>query len=233
MSTERRLRIKDIPEAERPYERLEKYGAQALSNAELLAIIIKTGTKEETSLGVSQRLLKLDEEGQGLGFLNDIALEELQSIKGIGKVKAIQIKAIVEFSKRMSANRRNTRVVITSPEDVSNLVMQEMRCLKQEELRVLVLNSKNVVLKTHTAAIGGLNTSAVEAREVFKEAIRSGAAGIVLVHNHPSGDPQPSNEDIKFTKKIEEGAHMLGIRMIDHLIIGDGVFMSLKQKNLI
>jgi len=228
-----RLRIKDIPEDERPYERLEKYGAQVLSNAELLAIIIKTGTKEETSLGVAQRILKLDEEGKGLAFLNDISPEELQSIKGIGKVKAIQIKAIVEFSKRISTNRKNSRATVTSPDDVSKLVMQEMRCLKQEELRVLVLNSKNIVLKTHIAALGGLNTSGVEAREVFKEAVRIGAAGIVLIHNHPSGDPQPSKEDIMFTKKIGDGANTLGIKLVDHLIIGDGVFVSLKERNLI
>ncbi|MGE5473388.1 MAG: RadC family protein [Ignavibacteriales bacterium] len=231
--TVERLRIKDIPEDERPYERLVKYGAQALSNAELLAIIIKTGTKEETSLGVAQRLLKLDEESEGLTFLNSIAFEELQSIKGIGKVKAIQIKAIVELSNRLYANRKNGRVVVTTPEDVSRIVMQEMRCLKQEELRVLVLNSKNTVLKTHVAALGGLNTSAIEAREVFKEAVRSGAAGIILVHNHPSGDPQPSKEDILFTKKIAGGAQTLGIKMLDHIIIGDGIFVSFKEKNLI
>jgi len=228
-----RLRIKDIPENERPYERLEKFGAQALSNAELLAIIIKAGTREETSLDISQRLLRLDEEGEGLTFLNAIALEELRSIKGIGKVKAIQIKAIVEFSKRFSTGCKNTRAVITSPEDISRLVMQEMRCLKQEELRILVLNSKNVVLKICTAALGGLNSSGVEAREVFKEAVKSGAASIALVHNHPSGDPSPSKEDIIFTKRIAEGAQTLGIKMLDHVIIGDGIFVSLKERNLI
>lgn len=228
-----RLRMKDVPEDERPYERLEKYSAKALSNAELLAIIIKTGTREETSLDVAKRLLGLDDQREGLTFLNEMTLEELQRIKGIGKVKAIQIKAIIEFSKRLSASRKSKSVNVKCPEDISRLVMEEMRCLKQEELRVLALNSKNAVLKIYTAALGGLNTSAAEAREIFKEAVRIGAASIVLIHNHPSGDPQPSKEDILFTKKIADGARILGIKMLDHLIIGDGVFISLKEKNLI
>lgn len=227
-----RLRIKDLPENERPYERLQKYGAHILSNAELLAIIIKTGTRTETSVEVAQRLLKMDEEGIGLGFLNHVSLEELKRIKGIGKVKAIQIKALMELAKRISASRKANKIVIKSPKDVSSLLMEEMRCLRQEELREILLNSKNCVIRTCTVAVGGLNTSAVEVREVFKEPIRSGCASIILVHNHPSGDPEPSKEDVLFTKRIFEGGEILGIKVLDHIIIGDGNYISMKEKNL-
>lgn len=227
-----RLRMKDMPESERPYERLTKYGAGALSNAELLAIIIKTGTRNETSIDIAKRLLNLDKEDEGITFLDGIAIEELQALKGIGKVKAVQIKALIELSKRFSFNGKSDRIAVKSPEDVSKAFMHEMKCLKHEELRVIILNTKNYILRTCTAAVGGLNTSSVEARDIFKEPVKSGAASIILVHNHPSGDPEPSKDDILFTKRISEGGRMLGIKLLDHIIIGRGIFVSLKERNL-
>ena len=226
----KRLKMKDLPDSERPYERLQKYGAHVLSNSELLAIIIKTGTKDETSVEMAQRLLKMDHESVGLSFLHNISLEQLKKIKGIGNVKAIQIKAVMELAKRISSTFNNERVVIKTPTDVSGHLMEEMRCLKQEELRTVLLNTKNCILKSCTIAIGGLNVSAVESREVFNEAIKAGSASIILVHNHPSGDPAPSKEDIAFTKRIAEGGEILGIKVLDHIIIGNGAFVSLKER---
>lgn len=226
----KRLKMKDLPDSERPYERLQKYGAHVLSNSELLAIIIKTGTKDETSVEMAQRLLKMDHESVGLSFLHNISLEQLKKIKGIGNVKAIQIKAVMELAKRISSTFNNERVVIKTPSDVSGHLMEEMRCLKQEELRTVLLNTKNCILKSCTIAIGGLNVSAVESREVFNEAIKAGSASIILVHNHPSGDPAPSKEDIAFTKRIAEGGEILGIKVLDHIIIGNGAFVSLKER---
>lgn len=227
-----KLKIKDLPENERPYERLQKYGPQVLSNAELMAIIIKTGTKNETSIDIARRLLKMDEEEIGLAFLNHLSLEELQNVRGIGKVKAIQIKAVMELAKRISSTGTSNRAVIKSPDDVSRFLMEEMRCLKQEEFRILILNTRNCVMKTCTIAVGGLNVSSVEVREVFKEPIRSGAASIILVHNHPSGDPTPSKDDIQFTKRITEGGEIIGIKILDHIVIGDGTYVSLKERGL-
>ncbi len=229
---EDRLRVKDLPEDERPYERLEKFGANMLSNAELLAIIIKTGTRRETSIDVAKRLLKKDEEGIGLAFLNHISLEELTGIKGIGKVKAIQLKALAELSKRISSTRRGAEVVIKSPEDVSQYLMGEMRCLAQEEFRILLLNTKNCVTKMCTIAVGGLNASYVEAREIFKEPVRTGAASIILVHNHPSGDPSPSRDDILLTRRAAEAGAIMGIKVLDHIVIGGGTYSSLKEEGL-
>ncbi len=232
LNDKEKLRIKDLPENERPYERLQKYGPQVLSNAELMAIIIKTGTKNETSIDIARRLLKMDEEEIGLAFLNHLSLEELQNVRGIGKVKAIQIKTVMELAKRISSTGRSNRVVIKSPDDVSKYLMEEMRCLKQEEIRILILNTKNYVMKACTIAVGGLNVSTVEIREVFKEPIRSGAASIILVHNHPSGDPTPSKDDIQFTKRITEGGEIIGIKILDHIVIGDGTYVSLKERGL-
>lgn len=227
-----KLRIKDLPENERPYERLQKFGPDMLSNAELLAIIIKTGTKGETSVDIARRLLIKDEEGIGPAFLNYLSLEELVGIKGIGKVKAIQIKALLELAKRIHSTRRTGKVTIKSPEDVCKYLMEEMRRLKQEQLRILVLNTKNHILKECTVAVGGLNKSSVEIREVFKEPIKIGAASVILIHNHPSGDPEPSGDDILITRRIAKGGEMMGINVLDHIIIGDGSYTSLKEKGL-
>ena len=229
---ENKMTIKDLPEAERPYERLQKHGPNVLSNAELLAIIIKTGTRNETSVDVARRLLNLDEEKQGLAFLNYLSLEELKKVKGIGNVKAIQIKAIIELAKRISSTTRGDKVIVKSPDDVCKHLMEEMRNLKQEEFRILLLNTKNCIMKACVIAVGGLNSSAVEVREVFKEPIRSGCASIILSHNHPSGDPEPSKDDILFTKRIAEGGELIGIKVLDHIIIGDGSYTSLKEKGL-
>lgn len=232
-SKEIRLRIKDYPENQRPYERLEKFGAKALSDAELMAIIIKTGTKQQTSLEVANMILKLDEQKEGLSFLNHLSLQELCSVKGIGRVKALQIMTVIELSKRICSGAKNSKVIISSPGDISRCFLPEMQFLKQEEIRVALLNVKNVILKVCTLAVGGLNQASIEAREVYKEPIKAGAASIILVHNHPSGDPKPSKEDLVFTKRIMQSGEMLGIKLLDHVVIGAGNYISMKEQGLI
>lgn len=231
---EYRLRMKDIPVNERPYEKLEKYGPETLSNAELLAIVIRTGSMEETSVALAQRLLTYGGNTGGVAFLHDMSVEELRRIKGIGRVKALQIKAVMELSKRVSASFiNNNRVTIKSPVEVSTLLMEEMRHLKKEVFKIILLNTKNHVIKYLDVSVGSLNSSIVHPREVFSEAVKSGCSGILLVHNHPSGDPEPSREDIETTQRLVNAGNILGIKVLDHVVIGDGKYMSFKEQGLI
>ena len=223
------MNIKEIPQSERPYEKLEMYGAQALSNAELLAIIIKSGTKEQSSVSIAQEILKLNENTKqdNLRFLQEISLEEFMSIKGIGKVKAIQLLAVCELTKRISRPINNFNIQIKSPQDVANLLINELKYEKREIVKVLMLNSKNNVLKIQDVAYGGTSFAVFEIKDVLKEAIKIGAPKIILVHNHPSGDPTPSDEDIELTKRLIQVTKILEIEMIDHVVLGDGKYKSI------
>lgn len=223
------MKIKDLPLSERPYEKLEVYGAENLSNAELLAIIIKTGTKEQSSVTIAQKILNLKEntDKENLRFLQDISLEEFMQIKGIGKVKAIQLKAICELTKRIARPINNEKKVIKSPEDVAEMLIPELRYEKREIAKVIILNSKNVVLRIIDISLGGANFACIEPRDVLAEAIKMQAPKIILVHNHPSGDASPSKGDYKVTDRIYEAAELMGIKLLDHVIIGDGIFKSL------
>ena len=226
------MNIKELPTMERPYEKFESFGGEMLSDAELLAIIIKAGTKDKTSVQLIQELMKdFDYENKGLGFLNGLSLTEIQKIKGLGKIKAIQLKAICELSKRIIKPANFNRYKITSPEDAAMLVMEELRYMSQERLITILLDSQNVVLKKITVAIGGLNKNLIEPREIFKEPIKLSADKIILVHNHPSGNPYPSDSDIKMTKRVVEAGKIFGIEILDHVIIGNGIFSSLKKMN--
>ena len=222
------MKIKEIPKSERPYEKLEMYGAQALSNAELLAIIIKNGTKEESSVMLAQKILSMQKSTQdSLRFLQDISIKEFMSIKGIGKVKAIQLLAVCELTKRISRPIKNFNVQIKSPQDVADLLINELKYEKREIVKVLMLNAKNNILKIQDIALGGTSFAVFEIKDVLKEAIKIGAPKIILVHNHPSGDPTPSHEDIELTQKLEEVSKMLEIELLDHVIIGDGKYKSI------
>ena len=224
---ENRLMIRDFPQDERPRERLIQSGASSLSNQELLAILIRTGTKSESVLQLSNRLLNSFD---GLNLLKDASLEEITKTKGIGLAKAVQIMAAVEFGRRISNLAFDDRYSIRSPEDGANYVMNDMRFLAQEHFVCLYLNTKNQVLHRQTIFIGSLNASIVHPREVFKEAFRRSAASIICIHNHPSGDPTPSREDIEVTKRLVECGRIIGIDILDHLIIGEKKFISLKEK---
>lgn len=223
------IKMKELPLSERPYEKMEMYGAESLTNSELLAIIIKTGTKDETSIMLAQKVLNLKttENTQDLRFIQEVSIKELMSIKGIGKVKALQIKAIGELTKRLSKPINNMKVKVKSPEDVANIFMQEMRYEKREIMKLLILNTKNVIQKVVNVSLGTTNSISVEPKEILLEAIKAQAARIILLHNHPSGDPTPSKDDYRFTDKIYECADMMGIELLDHIVIGDGKFISI------
>ncbi len=230
---EYRLTLKDLPAEERPRERLWKYGPEVLSNAELLAIIIRTGNRNETALALAQRMLSELGQGEGLSFLVDATVEELTKVKGISMAKACAIKAAVELGKRIGGIKSIDKVFIRSPRDVANLLMNEMRYLKKEYFRTIQLNVKNQVLAVEDISVGSLNSSIVHPREVFKGPIRRSSAAIILIHNHPSGDPSPSREDIEVTRRLYEAGKLLGIDVLDHIIIGDGIYTSLKEKGII
>lgn len=222
--------IKDVPEEDRPRERLLSLGAKHLSNQELLAILLGSGTREESVMTLANRVLMHFE---GLNLLTDATIEELVAIKGIGNAKGVLLLSAIELGKRMNQYRPNEKYTIRSPDDGANYVMEEMRTLKQEHFVVLFLNTKNQVIHRQTIFIGSLNASIVHPREVFREAVKRSAASIIVAHNHPSGDPAPSQEDIHVTKRLTECGKMIGIELLDHLIIGDRKFVSLKEKGYV
>ena len=226
------MKIKELPYSERPYEKLEMYGPENLSNSELLAIIIKTGTKEETSVSLAQKILNLkkDTSEDNLRFLQEISINEYMQIKGIGKIKAIQLIAVCELAKRISRPIDNLKVTIKEPKDVANLLIQEMKFEKREIAKVIVLNSKNVVLKIKDISLGGTNFAMIEPKEILVEAIKIGAPKIILVHNHPSGDPTPSKQDFLMTDRIYECADIMGIELLDHIIIGYNDYESIFRR---
>lgn len=228
------MKIKELPTSERPYEKLEMYGETYLSNAELLAIIIKTGTKESTSVELAQKILNLEKNKNesSLRFLQELSIEEFTKIKGIGKIKAIQLKAVCELAKRMSRPIEKINVKITNSDDVANLLMEEMKYEKREIAKILILNNKNETIKIKNISYGGANYALIEPKEVLADAIKMGAPKILLVHNHPSGDPTPSQNDFKATEKIYNSAEMFGIQLLDHVVIGDGKYTSIFSEML-
>lgn len=228
------IKIKELPIAERPYEKLELYGEKMLSNAELLAIIIKSGTKKETSVEIAQKILNLNNTKtlDNLNFLRELTIEELMQINGIGKVKAIQLKALCELSTRMNAPINYKKIKISEPKDAANLLMNELRFLKQEKVKVIILNNKNVVLKIQEIAQGGANFANISVKDALKEAVKMQAPKIILVHNHPSGDSTPSKADILITERIYEAAQLLGIELLDHIVIGNMQYTSIFTQKL-
>ncbi|MGQ9598586.1 MAG: RadC family protein [Anaerolineae bacterium] len=221
--------IKELPRSERPRERLVNYGVGALSTAELLAIILRTGTRDENVIRMAQRLLVAF---GGLAGLARTNTSELASAKGVGPAKVAQIKAALELGRRMVLESPEERPQVRSPADAANLVMSEMSLLEQEHLRVILLDTKNRVLATPTIYIGSLNTSLIRVGELFREAIRANCAALIVLHNHPSGDPTPSPEDIAITKQIVEAGKLVDIQVLDHVIIGRQRFVSLKERGL-
>lgn len=222
------MTIKNLPELERPYEKAQLYGIQSLSNSELLAIIIKTGTKEKTSVELAQEILSIEKsEKDNIQFLQDVSIEELTKIKGIGKVKATQIKAICELNKRMTRPIQKAEIRIRTAENVAQLLMNEMQYEKREKVKVLVLNTKNILLRIIDVSYGGTNSAVIEPKDILTEPTKMGAPKIILVHNHPSGDPTPSKEDIELTKRIYKAAALLGIELLDHIVIGKQKYISI------
>jgi len=221
--------IRDLPAWERPRERLLSHGVAALSNAELLAIVLRTGSRAESVLAMATRLLA---QFGGLPGLARASFSELGAERGMGEAKTAQLLASIELGKRLISCHPEARAVVRSPQDVANLLMAEMGFLEQEQLRVVLLNTKNQVVVIAEVYRGSVNTSLIRVAEVFREAIRQNCPALVVVHNHPSGDPTPSPEDIRVTEQLVEAGKILDIELLDHLILGQQKFTSLKEKRL-
>lgn len=221
------LKMKELPEVERPYERLKMYGPEKLSNSELLAIIIKCGTKDENSVDIANRVLLLT---KNLKDINDLSITDLMEIKGIGEVKAIQIKAMCELSNRMSESNQTFKIKIKNPRDAFELLKDEMRYKKQETIKVLILNTKNIVIKKLDVATGDSEHANISIKQILAENIRLQAPKIIIAHNHPSGDPTPSKKDYTFTYNVIDACNLLGIKLLDHIVIGDNSYVSIISK---
>ncbi len=222
-------RITDLAETERPRERLARLGPQALNDAELLAILLRVGVPGENAVQVGQRLLKAF---GGISGLHRAGYEEVCEQHGIGPAKAAQIKAAIELGRRLTLQAPEERPTIHSPADAAELVRYEMSALEQEELRVLLLDTRNHIMHIETVYRGSLNSSQIRVGELFKPAIRRNAAAIIVIHNHPSGDPTPSPDDAAVTRAIVQAGKLLDIDVLDHLVIGRGRYISLKERGL-
>jgi len=221
--------MRDLPTDLRPRERLMKAGAGAVSPAELIAIMLRVGMQGESAIRMAERILA---HFGGLPGLAQASIDELCLVKGIGMAKAVQIKASLELGKRLMATLPEERLQVRSPADVANLLMLEMSFLEQEELHTVLLDTKNYVTRTKKIYAGSLNSAAVRVGEVFREAVRANSASIIVAHNHPSGDPTPSPEDVHVTKMIVEAGNLLDINVLDHLVIGRNRYVSLKERGL-
>lgn len=222
--------IKDLPLEERPREKLLKYGADRVSNTELLAIILRTGTRTRSALTLAEHILARVNELRELPLLT---VEELMEIKGVGAAKGIQVKAALELGSRIASSYRQDSLAITSPQDVADMLMEQMRYYQKEYFKIILLNTKNQIIATEIVSIGSLNSSLVHPREIFNIAVKRGCASIILAHNHPSGDPTPSKEDMEVTVRLVDSGEILGIKVLDHLIIGEGRYYSFKEGGLI
>lgn len=222
-------RIHDLAEDERPRERLAHLGPQSLSTAELLAILLRVGVTGESAVQLGQRLLQTF---GGLPGLHRASFRELCDQRGLGEAKAAQIQAAIELGRRLSLEAPQDRPTINGPGDAAGLVLYEMSALEQEELRVMLLDIRNHVLDVVSVYRGSLTSSQVRIGEVFKHAIRRNAANIIIIHNHPSGDPTPSPDDVALTRAIQQAGKLLDIDLLDHLVIGAGKFVSLKERGL-
>lgn len=215
---------------ERPYEKCERFGAENLTDAELLAVILRTGTRGENSLDLARHLLHPDFGRAGLHNIHQWTMERLTCIRGIGRVKAIQILCLAELSKRMAQESAAEGLDFSSPETIARYYMEDMRHRTREVLKLLLLNTRSRLIGETNVSIGTVDMALVSPRELFLEAFHSKASAIILLHNHPSGDPTPSREDVRITRRVHEVGLLLGIELLDHIIIGNNCFISLKEK---
>ncbi len=227
------LTLKQLPELERPYEKCIKYGAEVLTDTELLAVILRTGTKGENSIELARRILTMPDNNISLTALYKKSFEEMKKIKGIGSVKAVMMKCIGEISKRISVSGYSSSFKVDEPSVLVTFYMEKMRHLNYEEVLAVYLNGSNMFIKDKVISTGTVNKSIISSREIFKEAYECDAVNIILIHNHPSGDVTPSRADVNATKNIVSAGELLGIDVLDHIIIGDRKYLSFREKNLI
>lgn len=222
--------IRDLPQGERPRERLREFGPKSLSNSELIAILLRTGLPGENVLAVSSRLLARFD---GLAGLGRVSFSELCAERGLSEAKTSQLMAALELGRRFVSLSPQERAVINSPQDVANLLLAEMSVLDQEHLKVLLLNTRNEVLGIQEIYVGNVNSSVIRASEVFRPAVQANAPSIIVVHNHPSGDPAPSSQDVDITKELISAGKLLGIELLDHVVLGSASrYVSLNERGL-
>ena len=226
-------KMKDMAEEERPYEKCLRYGAGRLSNVELLAVLLRTGTKGMNSLELARSILEAPSGEETLLNIHQITLQKLKRLRGIGKVKAVQILCLSELAKRLAKASAKEGLVFHLPVTIAEYYMEEMRHQKQEHMKLLMLDTKSKLLGESNISKGTVNASLVSPRELFIEALECGAVSIILLHNHPSGDPTPSQADILFTKRVKEAGELIGILLLDHIIIGNNCYISFAEQNMI
>ncbi|NLM39076.1 MAG: DNA repair protein RadC [Firmicutes bacterium] len=224
------VRMKDLPSEERPREKMLRYGPQRLNNSELLAILLGSGTKSLSAVRLAEHLLA---EFSSLRSLAGASCEELMNVKGVGIAKASVITAAFELAKRLADSEMEVREVIHTPQDAADLVLHDLSLADKEHFMVIMLNTKHRVIGKKVISIGHLNGSLVHPREMFKEVIRRSSAAVILVHNHPSGDPTPSRDDISVTKRLVEAGQLLGIQVVDHIIVGHNCYLSFREQGLL
>ena len=223
--------MKELPVSERPREKLLRQGASALSNAELLSILIGSGVRNRSAISLANQILSIEEEG--IAYLPDCLPEELSRVSGIGEAKSCQIVAAIEVGKRIAAAPRWERLRPENPAQLASLFMDEVRGWKQEVFQTVLLNARGAIMSVERVSMGTLSKADAHPREVFRGAVRRSAAFVILVHNHPSGDPEPSQSDLMITQRLMECGRILGIEVLDHVIVGDGVYLSMKEHQLI
>ncbi len=227
------LTVKELPVSERPYEKCEMYGPGSLSDAELLAVILRSGTKNLRAIDLAVNVLNYSSSFPGLKGLNYLTLKELRQIPGIGRVKAIELVCLTELTKRMSKEVHKEKLKFTTPKSIADYYMQDLRHLSREQVLLVMLDSKNRFIKDTVMSTGTINASIVPVREILAQALREDAVNIILIHNHPSGDPSPSSEDIQVTKRMKEAGNLIGLTLMDHIIIGDNRYISLKEQGIL
>ena len=224
--------MKDLPVSERPYEKCRDFGPEVLSDAELLAVVLRTGCRGRTAYDLAVDLLRRETGEKRLGALTQRTVKELTGVPGIGWVKAVQLVCIGELARRLIRERARGQVRLASPASIADYFMQEMKNLRQEEIRAAFFDTKSNLIRDVLLSRGTVNLSVITPREIFLAALSYRAVYVVLVHNHPSGDPAPSAEDVLLTRRVAECGDLLGIRLMDHVVIGDGTYQSLREQGL-
>lgn len=228
------MKMKELPNSSRPYERCMREGTEHLTDAELLSIILRTGSRGENSLELAERILALNCPGEGILGLLHLSLPQLMAVKGIGKVKGIQLMCIGELSRRIWKKKQLERTIrFEEPEQVAAYYQEDLRHMEQEQFFLMMFNTRQMLIGERMMSKGTVNASLAGTREIFIEALRYQAVSLILVHNHPSGDPEPSKEDILLTERVRKAGELMGIRLLDHIVIGDSAYVSMKERGLL
>lgn len=228
---QKNMTVKELPDTERPYEKCLMYGAEALTDSELISVIIRTGSRGERCVDLAHRILNAGPDG--LLNLLQLDVKQLTKIHGIGNVKAIQLKCVGELAKRIASTRRRQQVVLESPESIASYYMERMRHETQEILMLAMFDSKSMLIGEKVISVGTCNAALISAREIYRTALQEQAVYIVILHNHPSGNPEPSREDIQVTRKIKQSGEILDILLMDHIIIGDNRYFSFREQDIL